>query len=104
MNHDDDTPGLAGSWHQSFDDSAPATPRTLPADVRALLDNLPGVPRDSLAHALQQARAADPLDDAQSFHRGLVAGLIIAAEQRGELSSTESGDLMFYALGMRGLA
>ena len=78
--------------------------RTLPADVRALLKNLPEIPRECLAASLIAVQTDDSPSDDHTFRRGLVAGMINAATQRGELNADERGELLLYALGFRDLA
>lgn len=71
----------------------------LPASVRSLLDNLPGAHRLALINALIEARTPGSHDDQLPFLRGRVAGLIEAAELRGDLTSDERRNLMLFAMG-----
>lgn len=99
MGQDDSLSGLAASQHNQLDDIASPPQPALPAAVCDLLNNLPGVPRGSLARLLQETHGAELHSD---FRRGMVAGLILAAEQRGELSSDERTVLMEFAIGFGG--
>lgn len=70
----------------------------LPVSVRSLLDNLPGAHRLALINALVDART--PANEGQlPFLRGRIAGLIEAAELRGDLTCDERRELMLFALG-----
>lgn len=71
----------------------------LPAGVLTLLDNLPGAYRLALVNALICARTPDSAADQLAFLRGRVAGLIEAAELRGDLTCDERRELMLFALG-----
>lgn len=85
--------------HNEILASTEAARRNLPVSVHALLDNLPGAHRLALVNALIDAISPGSTDEQLPFMRGRVAGLIEAAELRGDLTSDERCELMLFALG-----